>query len=47
MKMEISSVNNWKEASEKRLCVMLIHFTELELSLKKPFTKTVLVEFAK
>ena len=45
--MELSSVNNWKEASEKLLCVLLIHFTELQLSLKKPFTKTLLVEFAK
>ena len=45
--MEISSVNNRKEASEKLLYVLLIHFTEILLSLKKTFTKTVLVEFAK
>ena len=36
-----------KKLSEKLLCVLLILPTELELALKKPFTKTVLVEFAK
>ena len=29
------------------LCVLLIHIVELEIPLKKPFAKTVLVEFAK
>ena len=32
--------------SEKLLCVVLIHLTVLQLSLKTPFAKTVLVEFA-
>ncbi|EPP30852.1 hypothetical protein CPC197_1427, partial [Chlamydia psittaci C1/97] len=29
MKQEISSVKNWKEVSEKLLCVLSIHLTEL------------------
>ncbi|EPP30660.1 hypothetical protein CPC197_1814 [Chlamydia psittaci C1/97] len=29
------------------LFVLLIHLTELQLHLQKPFAKTVLVEFAK
>ena len=36
-----------KKLSEKLLCVLLIHLKELQLSLKTPFAKTVLVEFAK
>ena len=35
--MELSSVNNWKEASEKLLCVLLIHLTELQLSTQEAF----------
>ena len=31
MKKEISSVQNWKKASEKLLCGLLIHLTELQL----------------
>ncbi|EPL03088.1 hypothetical protein CP02DC14_1491, partial [Chlamydia psittaci 02DC14] len=33
--------------SEKLLCVLLIHLIELLFSRKKPFAKTVLVDFAK
>ena len=33
--------------SAKLLCVLLDHLTELQFPLKKSFTKTVLVEFAK
>ena len=47
MKKEISSVKSVKKLSEKLLCVLLILPTELELALKKPFTKTVLVELEK
>ena len=36
-----------KKISEKLLFVLLIHLTELQLHLHKPFAKTVLVEFAK
>ena len=36
-----------KKLSEKLLCVLLIHLTELQPSPQKPFAKTVLVEFAK
>ena len=36
-----------KNLSEKLLCVLLIHLTELQLSRKEPFTKAVVVEFAK
>ncbi|EPL02996.1 hypothetical protein CP02DC14_1522, partial [Chlamydia psittaci 02DC14] len=36
-----------KKLSEKLPCVLLIHLRELQLSLKKPFAKSVLVEFAK
>ena len=36
-----------KKPSEKLLCVLLIHLTELYLPFKKPFTKAVLVELAK
>ena len=36
-----------KKLSEKLLCVLLIHLTELHLSLQKPLAKTVHVEFAK
>ena len=36
-----------KKISEKLLFVLLIHLTELQLHLQKPFAKTVLVEFAK
>ena len=47
VKKEISSVKNWKEDFwETALCV-LIHLRELQLSLKKPFAKSILVEFAK
>ena len=37
VKIEISSVKKWKEASEKLLCVLLIHFTELQLSPQEAF----------
>ena len=46
MKKEISSVKIGKKLSEKLLCVLLSHLKELQLSLKKSFAKTVLVEFA-
>ena len=36
-----------KKLSEKLLCVLLIHLRELQLPLKKLFTKTFHVEFAK
>ena len=36
-----------KKLSKKRLCVLLIHLTELQLSPQKPFAKTVLVKFGK
>ena len=47
VKKEISSVKNWKEISEKLLSVLLIHLTELQFPLKKPFDKTGLLLFAK
>ena len=47
MKKEISSVKTGKKLSEILLCVLLIHFTELQFSLKKPFATSVLVEFVK
>ena len=36
-----------KKFSQKLLCVLWVHLTELQLSLKKSFTKTALVKFAK
>ena len=36
-----------KKLSEKLLCVLLIHLRDLQFPLKKLFTKTLLVEFAK
>ena len=36
-----------KKLSEKLLCDLWIHLTELQLSPQKPFAKTVLVEFGK
>ena len=36
-----------KKLSEKQLCVLLIHLTELQLPIQKTFTKSVLVELAK
>ena len=36
-----------KKLSEKVLCVLLIHLTDLLLPFKNPFAKVVLVEFAK
>ena len=33
----ISSVKNWKETSEKLLCVLLIHLTALLLSPQEAF----------
>ena len=36
-----------KNLSEKLLYVLLVHLTELQLSRKEPFTKAVVVEFAK
>ena len=36
-----------KKISEKLLYVLLIHLTELQFTLKQPFTQTALVEFAK
>ena len=36
-----------KKFSEKLLCFLWIHHTELQFSLKKPFAKTVFAEFAK
>ena len=36
-----------KKLSEKLLCGLLIHLTELQLSLQKAFAKAVLVEFVK
>ena len=47
VKKEISSVKTGKKLSEKLLCFVIIHLTELQLSRKKPFAKTVLVEFPK
>ena len=36
-----------KKLSEKLLCVLLIRHQSYSFPLKKPFAKTVLVEFAK
>ena len=46
-KKEISSVKNWIEASEKLLCVLLIHAQSYSFPIKNTFAKTVLVEFTK
>ena len=47
MKKKISSVKTGKKHSEKLPCVVLIHLTDLQLSVNNPFAKTVLVKFAK
>ena len=36
-KKEISSVKNWIEVSEKLLCVLLIHLTDLHLFPQEAF----------
>ena len=36
-----------KKLSEKLLCVLLIHLTELQRSAQEAFRKAALVEFAK
>ena len=47
VKKEISSVKPGKKLSEKLPCVLFIHLTDYSFTLKKPFAKTVLAEFAK
>ena len=47
VKKEISYLKTGKKLCEKLLCVLLIHLTELQVSLKEPFAKAVLVELAK
>ncbi|CCB90636.1 unknown protein [Waddlia chondrophila 2032/99] len=37
VKKEISSVQSGKKLSEKLLCLLLIHLTELHLSLQEAF----------
>ena len=46
MKKEIFRLKTGKKLSEKLLSAVLIHLTEVQLALKKPFRKTGLVEFA-
>ena len=46
-KKEIRKIRTEKKLCDKLICVLLIHLTELQLSFKKPFAKSVLVEFAK
>ena len=45
MKKEISSLETENKVSEKLLCILLIHLTELQFPLQRPFAKSVLVEF--
>ena len=47
VKKAMSSVKTGKKLSEKLPCVLLIHLTDYSFTHKKPFAKTVLVEFAK
>ena len=47
MKKEYFQLKTGKKLSEKLLCVLLNHLTELQFPLMKPFVKTFLVEFAK
>ena len=47
MKKELFQLKTGKKLSEKLLSTVLIHLTEVQFPLKKPFRKTVLVEFAK
>ena len=46
-KREYLPLKTGKKFSKKLLCVLLIHLTQLQLPLKKPFDKTVLVEYLK
>ena len=43
MKKEISSVKTGKKISEKLLCVLLIHLTELQLSSQKSHSLRLLL----
>ena len=47
MKREISSVKNGKEDFRGTAVCSVNTSTEVQFPLKKPFAKTVLVEFAK
>ena len=45
--MKYLQLKTGKKLSEKPLCVVLIHLTDLHPPLRKPFAKIVLVEFGK
>ena len=45
VKTKYPPIKTGKKLSEKLLCVLLIHLTDLQLSPRKSFAKTVLVEF--
>ena len=47
VKKKYRPLKTGKKLSEKLVCVLLIHVTEVQLFPQKPFTKTVLLEFAK
>ena len=46
VKRKYLQIKTGKKLSDKLLCVLLTHLTELQLSPQEVFAKTFLVEFA-